>query len=60
MVNVQNAADKFNANEGRLFVAKGHYEISVTWTSAKQMVITCKDVNVGTSFARSRLTGIST
>jgi hypothetical protein len=41
MVNLQNSSDKFNANEGRLFVAKGRYDVSVTWTGPKQLVITC-------------------
>ena len=41
MVNLQNWSDKFSANEGRLFAVKGRYQISVTWTGSKQMVITC-------------------
>lgn len=41
MVNLQNGSAKFDANEGRLFVAKGRYQVSVTWTGPKQMLITC-------------------
>jgi len=41
MVNVQNASDKFDGAEGRLFVAKGRFEISVTWTGPRALLIKC-------------------
>lgn len=41
MVNVQSASDKFDGDEGRLFVAKGRYDISVTWTGPKALLISC-------------------
>ena len=41
MVNVQNASDKFNGDEGRLFVAKGRYDISVIWTGPRALLIKC-------------------
>jgi len=41
MVNVQSTSDKFDGNVGRLFVAKGRYNISVTWTGPRALLIEC-------------------
>lgn len=41
IVNVQSASDKFRADEGRLFVAKGRYDLSVAWTGPRTLLITC-------------------
>src|SRR6202011_6186559 len=41
MVNVQSASDKFDADEGVLFVAKGRYTISLTWVSPRALLVTC-------------------
>lgn len=41
MVNVQSASDKFRSDEGVLFVAKGRYELSITWTGPRTLLITC-------------------
>ena len=41
MVNVQSASDKFHADEGLLFVAKGRYDLSVVWTGSRTLLVTC-------------------
>jgi len=41
MVNVQRASDKFRADEGLLFVAKGRYDLSVAWAGPRTLLITC-------------------
>jgi hypothetical protein len=41
IVNVQRASDKFDADEELLFVAKGRYDLSVTWTGPRTLLITC-------------------
>ena len=41
MVNVQSTADKFRPDEGLLFVAKGRYDLSITWTAPRTLIITC-------------------
>src|SRR6266576_3283191 len=41
MVNVQSTSDKFRAEEGLLFVAKGRYDLSVSWTGPRTLLITC-------------------
>ena len=41
IVNVQGVSDKFRAEEGILFVAKGRYELSVVWTGPRTLLITC-------------------
>jgi hypothetical protein len=41
MVNVQSTSDKFRAEEGLLFVAKGRYDLSVAWTGPRTLLITC-------------------
>lgn len=41
MVNVQSTSDKFRAEEGLLFVAKGRYDLSVAWTGPRTLVISC-------------------
>ena len=41
MVNVQSSSDKFLADEGLVFVAKGRYDLSVAWTGPKTLFITC-------------------
>jgi hypothetical protein len=41
MVNVQSASDKFRADEGVLFTAKGRYDLSVAWTGPRMLLITC-------------------
>jgi hypothetical protein len=41
MVSVQSTSDKFRAEEGLLFVAKGRYDLSVAWTGPRTLLITC-------------------
>jgi hypothetical protein len=41
MVNVQRTSDKFRADEGLLFVAKGRYDLSVAWIGPRILVVTC-------------------
>jgi len=42
IVNVQSASDKFRGEEGLLFVARGRYDLSVTWTGPRSLVINCR------------------
>jgi hypothetical protein len=41
MVNVQSTSDKFDGNQGLLFVAKGQYDVSVAWTGLRTLQIKC-------------------
>lgn len=41
IVNVQRTSDTFHADDGILFVAKGRYDLSVTWTGPRTILITC-------------------
>jgi hypothetical protein len=41
MVNVQSSSDKFRADEGLVFVAKGRYDLSVAWIGPRTLFITC-------------------
>lgn len=41
MVNVQSASDKFHPDEGLLFVAKGRYVLSVSWTGSRTLLVSC-------------------
>ena len=41
MVNLQNVADEFRGEEGVLFVARGRHEVSVSWTGARDLLVTC-------------------
>jgi len=40
-VNVQRSSDKFRADEGVVFIAKGRYDLSVEWTGPRTLRITC-------------------
>lgn len=40
-VNVQMASDKFRADEGVVFIARGRYDLSVAWTGPRTLLITC-------------------
>jgi hypothetical protein len=50
MVNVQKASDKFDGDEGRLFVANGRYDISVTWIGPRVLLIRCAACSRGNIF----------
>ena len=40
-VNVQSATEKFDGDEGRIFDATGHYDISIAWTGPRKLLIRC-------------------
>ncbi|MGZ5141610.1 MAG: hypothetical protein ACXWCX_27765, partial [Burkholderiales bacterium] len=41
IVNVQRTSDKFNPDEGVVFVANGRYELSVSWNGPRTLFISC-------------------
>jgi len=41
IVNVQTASDRFDSDQGVLFVAKGHYDIAVAWSGPRALLVTC-------------------
>jgi hypothetical protein len=42
IVNVQSPSLKFNGDQGQLFIAKGRYDISLSWTGARALLIKCR------------------
>jgi hypothetical protein len=43
MVNVQRTSERFQAEDGLLFVAKGRYDLSVAWVGPRTLLITCSN-----------------
>ena len=41
IVNLQRTSDRFDSDDGVLFIAKGQYGPSVTWTGPRALLITC-------------------
>jgi hypothetical protein len=43
IVNIQGASEKFRGDDSILFIARGRYDISISWESPKMLLIKCPD-----------------
>ena len=57
VVTLQRPSDKFEPDDGVLFVAKGQHRISVRWTADKELLVTCTSCSRKDVFREVTVTG---
>lgn len=57
VLNLQRPSDKFDPDDGVLLVAKGQHEISVRWTSPKELLVICPSCSRKDVFREVTVTG---